>query len=875
MQDRSAEKSRCGIWKVALGITIVCFTLGFATEAAEDPLQHIADAACPPREGGSGHPRVCMKLLDEPWLAPVQPVPGELSASTWMRAMGGPANDFLVAAPLSDDGTITFAGIASITSESDFAWYGQMDSSGSTLWQKSFTDSAREQWTPAFDYDRGMVFKCLTTAQGAGGTDILLVKTGPAGDILWQETLGGPGDENGDIIPLQSGGYCLAAGTTSSGEGGWDLWMAKLSGNGAVLWQKTYGTPEDDRAYAGVYPDGSLFIAGLNATQNLWYFRTDAAGNIIWQKSISGLPYVPNISVSRTSDGNVLISLYGNEPGDGHLQLIKVGSSGEILWQKMYICYDLNLLTVRSSSGNNILLAGVVSLNFEDKAVWLVMLDASGEVLWQKAYASGQNQNASQVYTFPMADGSTAFTCTFTIGNPTGTWVADIGNQGQIVWQKFYGSGEHMDATSIPVPTADGGLILSGTTQSWGSGQADGWVFKTTSTGEMDPSCTGVRNATCTTSVRELYVVPTTLSAGQGIIIAKTPSFAPAHTSLVAANASYTNTLVCSGGGSTCSIACTATVPAGGTVGTPVSFSATATPTNCTESVTYAWVFGDGNTSSQQNPSHTYASAGTFNWTMTASVAGVTCPKSGTITITGGSTCTLTCSATVPPTGQPGTPVAFAGSATATNCQGQVSYQWNFGDGHIVNEQNPSHTYSQAGSYSWTFAAIVPVTGVPVCPQRGTIIISNTPTCTLACTASAPSSGKAGDNLSFSATATPSNCTGNVGYLWSFGDGGTSSSQNPSHTYATAGTYTWSMTASVQGVTCSKSGSLTVTSGGGLPGDCDGSGSVSIAEVQKAINMFLGLQAAGCGADCNGDGMISIGEVQKVINAFLGLPSSC
>jgi hypothetical protein len=60
-----------------------------------------------------------------------------------------------------------------------------------------------------------------------------------------------------------------------------------------------------------------------------------------------------------------------------------------------------------------------------------------------------------------------------------------------------------------------------------------------------------------------------------------------------------------------------------------------------------------------------------------------------------------------------------------------------------------------------------------------------------------------------------------------------------------------------------------------LPGDCDGDGSVSIGEVQKAINMFLGIQAIVCGVDCSGDGTISIGEVQKVINAFLGVASSC
>lgn len=60
-----------------------------------------------------------------------------------------------------------------------------------------------------------------------------------------------------------------------------------------------------------------------------------------------------------------------------------------------------------------------------------------------------------------------------------------------------------------------------------------------------------------------------------------------------------------------------------------------------------------------------------------------------------------------------------------------------------------------------------------------------------------------------------------------------------------------------------------------VPGDCDGTGTVSIAELQRAINMFLGTLAPACGVDCNGDGTVSIGEVQRTINVFLGTANSC
>ncbi|MGE0126509.1 MAG: PKD domain-containing protein [Blastocatellales bacterium] len=66
---------------------------------------------------------------------------------------------------------------------------------------------------------------------------------------------------------------------------------------------------------------------------------------------------------------------------------------------------------------------------------------------------------------------------------------------------------------------------------------------------------------------------------------------------------------------------CTANVPANGQSGAAVSFSATANASGCSSQPTYAWNFGDGSQSSQQNPSHTYSTAGTYTWTLTTSVS--------------------------------------------------------------------------------------------------------------------------------------------------------------------------------------------------------------------------------------------------------------
>jgi len=92
------------------------------------------------------------------------------------------------------------------------------------------------------------------------------------------------------------------------------------------------------------------------------------------------------------------------------------------------------------------------------------------------------------------------------------------------------------------------------------------------------------------------------------------------------------------------------------------------------------------------------------------------------------------------------------------------------------------------------------------------VLTKTTPTpCSITCSASAPGSGQTGVPISFTASATASNCVGSPSYRWSFGDGSPASTvRNPSHSYGAAGTYSWNMTASVDDQSCQRSGSITI-----------------------------------------------------------------
>lgn len=98
--------------------------------------------------------------------------------------------------------------------------------------------------------------------------------------------------------------------------------------------------------------------------------------------------------------------------------------------------------------------------------------------------------------------------------------------------------------------------------------------------------------------------------------------------------------------------------------------------------------------------------------------------------------------------------------------------------------------------------------------------------------------------VTFSAAVGTPGCFWSPAFAWTFGDGAVSDAQNPAHTYADPGTYPWTLTVTVDGKTCSQAGTVTVEELPGIPGDCDGDGTVSIGEAQKVNNAFLGVASS-------------------------------
>src|SRR5207249_3990491 len=158
---------------------------------------------------------------------------------------------------------------------------------------------------------------------------------------------------------------------------------------------------------------------------------------------------------------------------------------------------------------------------------------------------------------------------------------------------------------------------------------------------------------------------------------------------------------------------------------------------------------------------------------------------------------------------------AFTSSCTALTCSftstssdpdGSISaYSWTFGDGATSTAQNPSHTYAVGGTYTVTLKVTDNEGATASTSKSVTVTAPNQPP-TAAFTASC-------SGLTCSFTSSSSDPDGSISaYSWTFGDGATSTSQNPSHTYGAAGTYTVTLKVTDnQGATGSTSHSVTVS----------------------------------------------------------------
>ena len=220
----------------------------------------------------------------------------------------------------------------------------------------------------------------------------------------------------------------------------------------------------------------------------------------------------------------------------------------------------------------------------------------------------------------------------------------------------------------------------------------------------------------------------------------------------------------------------------------------------------WLWDFGDGNTSTVQNPGYTYTIPGIYSVNLTATNAGgsTTQNKAGYITVTAPVSSPIADFTANVTNGTSPLTVGFTDQSTGS----PTSWLWDFSDGNTSTVQNPVYTYTIPGIYSVNLTA-TNAGGSTTQNKAGYITVTAPVSSPIADFTANVTNGTSPLAVGFTDQSTGSVTS----WLWDFGDGNTSTVQNPVYTYTIPGIYSVNLTATNVGgsTTQNKAGYITVT----------------------------------------------------------------
>jgi hypothetical protein len=343
--------------------------------------------------------------------------------------------------------------------------------------------------------DGGYAIAGYTYSLGAGASDFWLIKTDASGNEQWNKTYGGTKDESAYyIIQTADGGYALTGVTTSFGGGFYNAWFVKTDAYGNMEWNKTYSKNPvgyGDWADAVVQTtDGGYALACWTDNfgagyHDFWLIKTDANGNAQWNKTYGGSNYDVPYGIVQTGDGGYALGGASDALGNLNFWLLKTDANGNQQWNQTYggTGEDAAYNVVQTSDGGYALSGRTNSFGAGSTDFWLVKTDASGDQQWNKTYG-GTGVDLGYCGLVQTHDGGYAlagWTNSFGAGNYD-FWLVKTDEAGNAQWNKTYG-GTGEDRANGLIQTADGGYAIVGYTLSFGAGNEDAWVIKTDAVG--------------------------------------------------------------------------------------------------------------------------------------------------------------------------------------------------------------------------------------------------------------------------------------------------------------------------------------------------------------------------------------------------------
>lgn len=313
------------------------------------------------------------------------------------------------------------------------------------------------------------------------------------GNYLWQHFYKRDDYQTNKVNTLLKtfdGGYLVGGHYSITGSN--NGFLNKVDSSGNLQWSKSYQMPGSNaNILTSIIQtnDSGYIITGygyINSTtyDDMFIAKVNSNGSIVWSKKISGPGYDWSYGIVQANDGGYVLTGVSGNPGVCGIDLIKLGSTGNILWANHYGgCGDMAYGLDKTADGGFIITGEVFSTN----VCFILKTDSIGNLDWCKTFGEISPSRWSGKSVHQTMDGgyilSGSRRSTGSI-YPQDEFIIKTDLHGDILWTKNLGSTRDVNACIIQ--TSDFGYMVAGTICCgvFGTGgESDGYLIKTDSLG--------------------------------------------------------------------------------------------------------------------------------------------------------------------------------------------------------------------------------------------------------------------------------------------------------------------------------------------------------------------------------------------------------
>jgi PKD repeat protein len=277
---------------------------------------------------------------------------------------------------------------------------------GSEQWNKTFAGKFSDNRAVSIlqTFDGGyLITGSTSTCRNDCPDDVWLIKMSTQGQEQWNLTLGRTGYEEMVFVrQTTDGGYILIENTDSHTLFS-DISFVKVDSNGNMQWNNTLGGIGQDKAYSVSQVPGGYIIAGHTDSYgagdfDFWLVKTDTKGEEQWNNTYGGYYGDWVYSLQQTHDYGYIIAGVTNSFGASHLDffLVKTDSNGTEQWYRTFggVGHEFNPSVRLSPDGGYIL--GGRTFSFDDADYWLIKTDEDGNVQWDRTFEGSELDSFQQ-----------------------------------------------------------------------------------------------------------------------------------------------------------------------------------------------------------------------------------------------------------------------------------------------------------------------------------------------------------------------------------------------------------------------------------------------------------------------------------------------